>query len=195
MKNPIVNLVEHIFFIDIGEDSNTDIFKWKQPNSVLFRMDVIAARAEASEDYFRRQERSNVRIMFIKKDNLVFTIGSDDTIQYQLLEAILESVMEEFLQTYGMFSYSLSGLSNLFEGFQDVILKLFETVQRDRVTWVLVPCKLCKISHALCINKTLIEKAPSFPISIVYLHKGIGLTVYIDAHMKVRGVEPVTITG
>ncbi|MHA1519594.1 MAG: hypothetical protein ACTSRK_05370 [Promethearchaeota archaeon] len=195
MKNPIVNLVEHIFFIDIGEDSNTDIFKWKQPNSVLFRMDVIAARAEASEDYFRRQERSNVRIMFIKKDNLVFTIGSDDTIQYQLLEAILESVMEEFLQTYGMFSYSLSGLSNLFEGFQDVILKLFETVQRDRVTWVLVPCKLCKISHALCINKTLIEKASSFPISIVYLHRGIGLTVFLDAHIKVRGVEPVTITG
>ena len=195
MKNPIVNLIEHIFFVDIGEDSNTDIFKWKQPNSVLFRMDIIAARAEANEDYFRRQERSNVRILFIKKNNLVFTIASDDSIQYQLLEALLEGIMGEFLESYGMFSFSMTGLSNLFEGFQDVVLKLFDAVQQDRVTWVLVPCKLCKISHALCINKTVIEKATSFPISIVYLHKGIGLTVFLDAHMKVRGVEPVTITA
>ncbi|MHA1674075.1 MAG: hypothetical protein ACTSYI_10665 [Promethearchaeota archaeon] len=194
MKNPIVNLIEHIFFVDIGE-VNTDLFKWKQPNSVLFRMDIIAARAEANEDYFRRQERSNVRILFIKKNNLIFTIASDDSIQFQLLEALLERIMEEFLDNYGMFTFSITGLSNLFEGFQEVVLKLFETVQHERVTWVLVPCKLCKISHALCINKTLIEKAPSFPISIVYLHKGIGLIVYLDAHMKVRGVEPVTITG
>ncbi len=194
MKNPIINLIEHIFFVDIGE-VNTDLFKWKKPNSVLFRMDIIAARAEANEDYFRRQERSNVRIMFIKKNNLVFTIASDESIQFQLLEALLERIMDEFLENYGMFTFSITGLSNLFEGFQEVVLKLFETVQHERVTWVLVPCKLCKISHAMCINKTLIEKAPSFPISIVYLHKGIGLTVYLDAHMKVRGVEPVTITG
>ncbi len=194
MKNPIINLIEHIFFVDIGE-VNTDLFKWKKPNSVLFRMDIIAARAEANEDYFRRQERSNVRIMFIKKNNLVFTIASDESIQFQLLEALLERIMDEFLENYGMFTFSITGLSNLFEGFQEVVLKLFETVQHERVTWVLVPCKLCKISHAMCINKTLIEKAPSFPMSIVYLHKGIGLIVYLDAHMKVRGVEPVTITG
>ena len=194
MKNPIVNLSENIFFVDIGE-VNTDLFKWKQPNSVLFRMDIIAARAEANENYFRRQERSNVRIMFIKKNNLIFTIASDESIQFQLLEALLERIMEEFLENYGMFTFSITGLSNLFEGFQEIVLKLFETVQHEYVTWVLVPCKLCKISHALCINKTLIEKAPSFPISIVYLHKGIGLIVYLDAHMKVRGVEPVTITG
>ena len=194
MKNPIVNLLDHIFFVDIGE-VNTDLFKWKQPNSVLFRMDIIAARAEANEDYFRRQERSNVRMMFIKKNNLIFTIASDESIQFQLLEALLERIMGEFLDNYGMFTFSITGLSNLFEGFQEVIIKLFETVQHERVTWVLVPCKLCKINHALCINKTLIEKAPSFPISIVYLHKGIGLIVYLDAHMKVRGVEPVTITG
>lgn len=195
MKNPIVDLREAIFYVDIGEDSNTDLFRWKRPNSVLFRMDIIAARAEATEEYYRRLERSNVRTLFIKKNKLVFTIASDDSVQFQLLEALLEEIILVFFDTYGTLSYSMTGMSSLFEGFQSFIFEIFDRTQRENVKWVMIPCKLCKTNHPLCINKSLIDNAQEFPISIVYLHKGVGLTIFIDANIKVRGVEPVTITG
>ena len=72
---PRVNLEETVLYIDIGTDTNSDIIRWVQPGSSVFRLDIQSARAIAAE-YYQRLEKSNTRSVFIKKETLVYLILS-----------------------------------------------------------------------------------------------------------------------
>ena len=45
------------------------------------------------------------------------------------------------------------------------------------------------------VRKSLIENAKDYPVALVFMHRGHGTLIYIDANFKVRGTENVAITG
>ena len=69
-------------------------------------------------------------------------------------------------------------------------------------------CKFCKKEHNIELSKSLAEGRESYPFSYVFLHKlessnenieevGIDIltTLFIDANMKIRGVEMKKLTS
>lgn len=185
-----------IHYLDIGVDANTDLIRWAPSSQTLFRLDILAARATARETYFLRLEKSGSRTVFRKKNGLTFIIAADESVQYQLLEAILDEVMTQFFEIYGAICCDiLTGMTNMFEGFQLKIPEIIANVENEKVIWVRAECKVCSENHKVCIRKSLIQNAKDYPVSIVYMHLGHGLLLYIDANFRVRGAELVDITG
>jgi uncharacterized protein YlxW (UPF0749 family) len=57
-------------------------------------------------------------------------------------------------------------------------------------------CDKCKKTHKISLRKDLLTKQESFPFAYFYLHgpvKDILSTLYIDAHLNIRGVESVRL--
>jgi len=182
--------------VDIGIDANTDFVQWIQPQKNIFRMEIIAAREMALEKYYLHIEKPNRRMVFIKRSNLVFMIIAVEEVQYQLLEAILEQVIASFFELYGeIYRAFLTGMSNIFDGFKAVIPTLFNEAQNNRIKWIQAQCAMCQKTYYICVKKTLISEAKSFPVSLVFQHGGHGLLIYLDSTFKTRGIELVEITG
>jgi hypothetical protein len=185
-----------IHYLDIGIDSNTDMIRWAPISQTVFRLDILAARATARETHFLRLEKSGSRTVFRKKNGLTFVIAADESVQFQLLEAILDEVMSQFFEIYGSICCDiLTGMTNMFEGFQFKIPEIIAYVENEKVVWVRAECKVCSENHKVCIRRSLIQKAKDYPVSIVFMHLGHGLLLYIDANFRVRGAELVDITG
>lgn len=192
------NLPAKIFFVDIGKPDNTDLVRWKGKNSKIFLLDILTCRKNAAEEYFLHFEKSNHRMAYIKKEEIVFLICADQTVQYQLLEAILEQIMVEFFEGYGEIVHDpilLSGMVSSFTGFMSLIPPTFEKALKTRIKWLSANCKICEETKAVCIKKSLISNAKSFPVSLVFEHEGHGLLLYIDRHFRLRGHEIVEISG
>jgi hypothetical protein len=191
-----INILDLIQCVDIGIDSNTDVIRYLKPGSQVFRMDIIAARASATK-YFQKIEKSHSRTAFIKNGLLTFLISAEEGAQYQLLEAILEYVIEEFNRIYGNMNFETmsGGVSTIFAGFESIIPGLFEKTQKERVKLLKANCRTCNCDFEVYVKKTLVEKGSNFPVSIVFLHKNHGMIIYIDANFKVRGAEITEITA
>ena len=185
-----------IHYIDIGVDANTDLTRWVRSNTNVFRLDILAARASSKEKIYLRLEKGNMRTMYIRDSSLTFTIAADESIQFQMLEALLDEIIATFFDTYGTICCDvLGGMANMFEGFSMIMPSIFDKVIREKTVSLRINCKYCNAPHKIIVKKSLIEESENFPVAIVYLHFGNGLLVYIDANFKVRGVEPVRITG
>jgi len=185
-----------ILCVDIGLDANTDFVQWIQPQKNIFRMDIIAAREMALEKYYLHIEKPNRRMVFIKDSNVVFLIIATEEVQYQLLEAILEQVISTFFNQYGeIYRSFLIGMRNIFDGFKPIIPGLFEEAQKNRIKWIQANCSMCQKNYYICVKKSLITEAKSFPVSLVFQHGGHGLLIYLDSTFKTRGIELVEITG
>ena len=65
----------------------------------------------------------------------------------------------------------------------------------DLIKKVDVFCRVCKKTLLLYVKKSTIEKETSFPVPLVFNHKGHAVVTYIDQNFVVRGVELVNITG
>lgn len=185
---------EKINFINISNEVFT-LFEWKPPSSLKsYLLDLNIVRENMTVDIFFHLNRGTMKIAYIRKSNLLYVIGSDQDVQFQLLEAILEDVDEKFNEMYAVdviLSYG-NVTEAAFKEFRcDEIIENAENLIKN----VDVFCRVCKKTLPLNVKKSLIETASSFPVPIVYNHKGHAVVTYIDQNFIVRGVELVNITG
>jgi len=189
------NVLGLINFIDIGAEPNLDLIRWAQNSNSVFRLDILAARAAASS-FYQKMEKNRSRMVYIKQNSLVFVISADENVQYQLLEAILEEIVKDFNDTYGlMCGETISGCTTMYDGYMPRIPELCVKAEKTAVFWVKANCRGCKADYEICLKKSFIQNAKNFPVSIVFFHRGHGIVLYIDANSKVRGAELVDITG
>ncbi|WP_457557289.1 hypothetical protein [Candidatus Harpocratesius sp.] len=190
------HLQNSILCIDIGLDTNTNFVRWTSPTTNVFPMDIEAARKMAKEKFFLHIEKPNRRMVFIKDRGIIFFIMAEVEIQYQMMEAILEECIEQFFNSYGaIYQNFFSGMTSIFEGFKTTMNSNIENAQKNRIKWIQSKCPVCQENYYVCVRKTLIENASSFPVSIVFQHGGHGLLIYLDAKFHTRGSEVVEITG
>ena len=58
-------------------------------------------------------------------------------------------------------------------------------------------CKVCNENHEITLSKDLLKEHKDFPFAFVYLHgktHELVTTLYIDANLKIRGVEVTTLS-
>ena len=184
--------------ISISTDASTDLMRWVRPNTNVFRMDLLTARKLAQEEYFLHTEKADRRLVYIKKDLLVFIIVSDETVQFQLLEAILEVIIAEFYQAYGEICENkvlLAGMKNVLIGFLKTTVASFDVAQDNNIRWLSSFCGICNRRHMVAVRVSLIVNAVRHPVSLVFKHEGHGLLIYVDSQFQVRGQEVVQLTG
>ncbi|MHA1519595.1 MAG: hypothetical protein ACTSVZ_12280 [Promethearchaeota archaeon] len=191
------NLPSKILCIDIGSDTNTDYMRWtRSANANVFPMDIQAGRQMAKESFFLHIEKPDRRMVFIKDRGINFLIMADAEVQVQMLEAILEEIIATFFDAYGaIYQNFFTGMTSIFEGFKSTIVGSINNAQETRVRWVKSKCVICKQDYYICVKKSLIENAISFPVSLVFQHGGHGLLIYLDSKFKTRGNEIVEITS
>ncbi|KKN52283.1 hypothetical protein LCGC14_0614460 [marine sediment metagenome] len=189
---------EFLEFVNISNKEFT-LFEWKPPNSYRrFDLDLNIVKENVMSDIFFHRDKGNMKIVFIRKNDLLYTVGSSPQIQYQLLEALLEQVDMEFNEMYDIgviLSYGNSD-SNIFNGFTEIIDNIIKNFgELDIVKRIHVECRVCKTVLPLFVKKSFIDNAESYPVPIVYMHKGHAILCFIDQNYQHRGVELVNITG
>ncbi|MFX1256826.1 MAG: hypothetical protein ACFFAN_03125 [Promethearchaeota archaeon] len=192
------NLKEKIQFINISSEDLT-LFEWKPPRSFKsYILDLNIIRKNKISEIFFHHDKGNMKIVHIRKDNLIYSIGANNEIQFQVLEAILEYIEKKFHKTYDInviLTYENTSAS-IFKPFKKNVDKVINNLKDlNLVKEVNVSCKVCKKILKLYIKKSIIKDAISFPIPVVYNHKGHAIVCYIDQNFIVRGVELVNITG
>ncbi len=192
------NIGEFIDFVNISNDKFS-LFEWKPPSSMRrFDLDLNIVKENPTSDIFFHKDKGNMKIVYIRKHGLIYTVGASPRVQYQLLEALLEYVDLKFnemydvdvILSYGDFS---PGLFNEFNQRMEDIIKNFADL--DLIKRIHVECKVCNTVLPLFVKKTVIENAESHPVPIVYIHKGHAILCFIDRNFHHRGVELVNITG
>jgi hypothetical protein len=139
-----------------------------------------------------------MRIAYIKQGKIIFSVGSDESIQFQMLEGLLELVEKRFKETYDI--DVILGYGNvsesIFTGFKvqvEEILNNFKTLNIGKE--IRAFCRVCNKTLNVFIKKSMIDNSDSYPVPIVYNHEGHAILCYIDKNFEVRGVELVNITG
>ena len=189
---------EFLEFVNISNKEFT-LFEWKPPNSYRrFDLDLNIVKENAVSDIFFHKDKGNMKIVYIQKHNLLYTVGASPQIQFQLLEALLEHVDLKFNETYDIeviLSYG-NFSPNIFNGFKEIISDIIKNFgDLDLVKRILVECRVCKTVLPLFVKRSFIENAESYPVPIVYEHKGHAILCFIDKNYQHRGVELVNITG
>ena len=191
-------ILQNLEFINISTDEFT-IFEWKPPRSLKsFILDLNIVKQNPVSNIFFHIFRGNTKIVHIRLKDLIYTIGSNPEIQYQLLEALIEQVSKIFNETYDVDSYIKYGnfstaVFNPFNKEIDDIIKNFNSL--DLVNLIMVPCKVCNTVLTIKVKRSFIENSESYPVPLVYIHKGHAILCFIDKNYDVRGVELVNITG
>lgn len=192
------NIGEFLDFVNISNDKFT-LFEWKPEGSFRrFDLDLNIVRDNKTEDIFFHKDKGNMKIVYIRKHNLIYTVGTSPKVQFQLLEALLEHIELKFnemydvevILSYGNFSPSI------FNGFKEIIEDIIKNfADLDLVKRIHVECRVCGTVLPLFVKKSFIENAESYPVPIVYTHKGHAILCFIDQNFQHRGVELVNITG
>ena len=189
---------EFLDFINISNDKFT-LFEWKPPASFRrFDLDLNIVRGNKTTNIFFHKDKGNMKIVYIRKDDLIYIAGSSPQVQYQLLEALLEHIDLKFNETYDakvILSYGNFSPS-IFSGFKDIIEEIIRNfADLDLVKRIHVECRVCNQVLPLFVKKSFIKNAESFPVPIVYNHEGHAILCFIDQDFHHRGVELVNITG
>lgn len=192
------NIGEFLEFINISNDEST-LFEWKPAKSFRrFDLDLNIVKENPVSDIFFHKDKGNMKIVHIRKDNLIYTVGASIKVQYQLLEALIEHVAFRFHDTYDV------GVIMTYADFNPIMFNKFkeqveDTINNfadlDLVRRIQVECKVCRTVLPLFVKKSVIENADSHPVPIVYMHEGHAILCFIDQDFHHRGVELVTITG
>jgi hypothetical protein len=139
-----------------------------------------------------------MKIVHIRLKNLIYTAGSNNEVQFQLLEALIEQVAIVFNERYDIESYikydnfSTASFSNFNEEIDNVI-KNFNSL--ELVKDLKVPCMVCNSVLPVIVKRSFVENAESYPVPLVYTHKGHAILCFIDKNYDIRGVELVNVTG
>lgn len=196
-----LNLLNQIFFFNIGRFASTDtFFNWTNKSyhkTSIF--DVRMTRNPSIKNIFYCLQKTDLKIVYTlkKEDEVVFSIGSDPEVQSQLLEAILEYLIEKFFSTFdkSLFMTCYGEKCNIFDGFNSIVEETFKNYENlDIIETALVTCKGCKKTIPVIMKKSLIESSEKSATPLVYSHSGHALLIYIDKHFKVRGNEIVDVS-
>jgi len=195
MKVPDISKL--IYFIHFGTKEHI-YFSWKpkiRPKAFIF--DYSIARDTSISDIFFHLNKGDVKIAYIQKNNLVFIIGADQSVQFQILEALLEYLSEKFIEIYGDVLKEIFeiGTEDFFKDFISKIEKSIKTIPSQIGKMINAHCRVCDKYLYIYVKNSLIENAEDYPVALVYNHGGHSLLIYIDADFKVRGAEIVAITG
>ncbi len=192
------NIGEFLDFVNISNDKFT-LFEWKPERSFRrFDLDLNIIKENQKSDIFFHRDKGNMKLVYIRKNNLIYTVGANPKVQYQLLEALLEHIDVEFnemydvdvILSYGNFS------PGLFNGFKDKIEYIIKNfADLNLVKRIHVECRVCGKVLPLFVKRSFIKNAESYPVPIVYNHKGHAILCFIDQNFQHRGVELVNITG
>ena len=192
------NIGKFLEFINISNDKFT-LYEWKPAQSFRrFDLDLNIVRENKTTDIFFHKDKGNMKIVYIRKNNLIYTVGSSVEVQFQLLEALLEHIDLKFNETYDIeviLSYG-NFSPNIFISFKEVIEAILRDFAKlDLVERIHVECRVCNKVLPLFVKKSFIQKAESYPVPIVYVHAGHAILCFIDQDFHHRGVELVNITG
>ena len=192
------NIAEFLEFINVSNEKFT-LFEWKPERSFRrFDLDLNIIKENPISDIFFHRDKGNMKIVYIRKNNLIYTVGASPAVQYQLLEALLEYIDLKFNETYDVgtiLSYGeiSPGSFNEFKGIIENIIINFADL--ELVKRIQVECSVCNTVLPLFVKKSFIENAESYPVPIVYNHKGHAILCFIDKNYDHRGIELVNITG
>ena len=191
-------IYNYLHFINISTDEYS-LFEWKPKNSYKsFILDLNVVKKKTARDIFFHINKGTMKIVYIRKNSLIYAIGADEKVQYQLLEALLEYIDERFHEMYGVEEILSYGnfSPHVFKQFKEVVEYSLEHFKELKlVRKVDVECRVCDKILPLFVKKSGIENAESYPVPIVYIHEGHAILCFIDKNYDVRGVELVNITG
>ena len=149
-------------------------------------------------DIFFHINKGNLKIVHIRKHNLIYSVGASKEVQYQILEALLEEIDKQFNEMYDLdviLSFSNTNAA-IFKPFKQEMAQIIENFHSlHLVKKVDVLCRVCKATLPMYIKKSIMENETSFPVPLVYIHKGHAIVTYIDQDFVVRGVELVHINS
>ena len=191
-------LRQNLEFVNISTDEFT-IFEWKPPRSLKsYILDLNVVKQNPVSNIFFHIFRGNMKIVHIRLKDLIYTVGSNTEIQFQLLEALIEQVSKYFNEKYDIDSYIKYGnfSTTVFNPFKEDINEIIKNFNSlDLVNEIMVPCRVCNTVLPITVKKSFIESSESYPVPLVYTHKGHAILCFIDKNYDVRGVELVNTTG
>ena len=193
-----MDIKDQIQFVNItGED--LVLFEWKPPGSFKsFILDLNIIKENKVSNIFFHINKGNLKIVHIRKHNLIYSVGASKEVQYQILEALLEEIDKQFNEMYDLdviLSFSNTNAA-IFKSFKQEMAQIIENFHSlHLVKKVDVLCRVCKATLPMYIKKSIISVAESFPVPLVYIHKGHAIVTYIDQDFVVRGVELLHINS
>ena len=194
-----MNLLEDIYFVNIGNYGTDEIFfHWnsnRYHKSNFFQIRLTKNTPE--EDIFYCLPKSDIKIVYYAKNETIFSIGAKPEIQSELLEAILEYLVYEFFETYddSLLKSCYGDSCSIFDGFKIVVMDTLNNFKElDLIKTARVSCKGCKKTFKIIIKKSLVENSKKSAVPLVFVHSGHALLIYIDQHFKIRGSELVDIS-
>jgi hypothetical protein len=197
------NIKDLIEFVSISKQFSSgyeNYFEWINPASTgsKFTVDIIQIQSYIKvPDIFNQITRRDLKICAVLKNKVLYVVGGKDVLQYHVLQAIIEEVITEFDRFLKTQIKDISvAYKDSFNAFSRDLVKIIEHTN-DYVTSIRTPCAACDANVEIFVKNSLINqpKAGYYPVSLVYIHKGHGLLVYIDKDFKVRGAEIVNISG
>ncbi|MFX1378684.1 MAG: hypothetical protein ACFFA4_06285 [Promethearchaeota archaeon] len=193
------NIRQFLEFINISNEKFT-LFEWKPERSFRrFDLDLNIVKENPISGIFFHRDKGNMKLVYIRKHNLIYTVGANPAVQYQLLEALLEYIDEKFNEIFDV--EAILSFGDFSPGLFD---KDFKRIIEDTVTnfadlglvkRIQVECRVCGVVLPLFVKKSFIANAESYPVPIVYNHRGHAILCFIDQDFHHRGVELVNITG
>lgn len=196
-----LNLRDQIFFIDIGFENNT-LFHWNAEgqSDARYKLQIIAERSRIRNPriaYFIHTTTKEEKIASWKYRELVIIVGAGITLQFQVIEALMEYLIHEFVDIYEDVLRTFSeGEEAFFSGFTEILEDAFSEIPQKHVTKLKTNCRGCDNKLVeVWVKNSLIENAVSHPVSLIYQHEGHLLLMYVDAKYKVRGSQLVEITS
>jgi len=196
------NIKDLIEFVSISKQFSSgyeNYFEWINPasNGSKFAVDILQIQSYIKmPDIFHQITRRDLKICAILKNKLLYVVGGKDVLQYHVLQAIIEETIVRF-DTYLKEQIKDTNVAykDSFNGFSKDIVGIIERIG-ELVTIVRCPCAACDANVEIFVKNSFIHHPKSaYPVSMVYIHKGHGLLVYIDKDFKVRGSEIVDISG
>lgn len=193
-------LRDQVYFIDIGRKSGS-LFHWNSTGKSAFTYQLqITAEHQVQRPeipVFVHTLKKDMKVVSWEREGLIIVVGASVDLQYQVIEAVIEYIINEFLDLYGsLLDTYVNGQGVLFNGFKQIVEEGFETIWKEQIKQLLVQCPGCgQRAIRVYVRKSLIESAASYPVALVYQHGTHALLIYIDANYDVRGAEIVNITG
>ena len=82
------NIGEFLEFINISNEEFS-LFEWKPERSFRrFDLDLNIVKENPVSDIFFHKDKGNMKIVHIRRHNLIYTVGASIEVQFQLLEAL-----------------------------------------------------------------------------------------------------------
>jgi len=191
-------ILQNLEFINISTDKFS-IFEWKPPRSFRsYILDLYVVKKNPVSNIFFHIFKGEMKIVHIRMKNLIYTAGSNNDVQFQLLEALIERVSVVFNETYDIESYIKydNFSTTTFSPFKEEIEKIINNFNSlNSVRDLKVPCMVCNTVLPVIVKRSFVENAESYPVPLVYNHKGHAILCFIDKNYDIRGVELVNITS